>query len=1126
MLAFLADLHKKSQAFRDFAVSSGYIQGLLSTIYPLIVPAKSVGADVELHARDAIVDLPTLSADHHELRPASLQTVKVQTSPHSNPRPRPTQRASSFILITSHHAQRTNSLARLNAPLSSNEKDSRFVGVTSALLANVLEIITMVFSDQIFQRKDFAGFGIFLKAPPGLPEQLVSFESYILRRIILRLREKVLLEPKVLKEPAALNNVARTVSHLGEAILEGWFVDGTDTLLDYAGIVLECLQKPELTGAKSLKLCNHAIVTIRHVFLVAILLQLSASSTKESAGDETVSLLNKILYWQPITFGADTAKSESIRLFWYLLYTKLTDRRQKVRLAAANFWRILLVQVPVDATGIMDHALTLEEKQLLLEFQELKVVDDETFLSWVDDRRGDLDALFHGAIAKEWEDFVSEENQKTLDTSTTRTRKRKEKLTQWAVDEALVENTLHRHEVAHQHWMVNIYASERLKHQRAMQDQQEAFNFSASEFKNLVNDLKRPCGLLDDSSIQTWRLDQTEGRNRMRLRLLPAPTPHDPKSQSKVKQQHNEVNGRLEINVRPRCSSSSSVNGNAASSPASTIEFTRVDGVPGNSKSPGSTKGLFGAEDDFELIDNPRDDGEGFEDNNRIVVHSLQRGDQVEHVYNISRIIGLEAYEGLLILGKGSLYLLDGFFQRSDGEIVSVSQAPKDERDPYLQMISGRHFMQQVLQRNSVHRYSRNWVWTDVLSISKRRFLFRDVAIELFFTDGRSYLLTNKSPTVRDGLYSRLIEKAPHIRGNSMLNRPEDIWRLETLISTDEIPLSLGSKIVSVFNSAHPHPATQQWIKGEMSNFHYLMLVNTMAGRTFNDLTQYPVFPWVLADYTSDELDLTNPKTFRDLSKPMGAQTAERRAEFRERFNAFADLGDLNAPPFHYGTHYSSAMIVTSYLIRLEPFVQSYLLLQGGNFDHADRMFFSIKNAWTSASREHMTDVRELIPEFFYLPEFLENLNGYKFGLRQGTEESIDSVTLPPWAKGDPKIFVAKHREALESPYVSRHLHHWIDLVFGFKQRGEAAVEATNVFHHLSYHGAKDLDSIEDPIERLATIGIIHNFGQTPHQVFQKGHPQREVMHNKLRKLDSLVESLTRLPLPLLGECFMQLISM
>lgn len=58
----------------------------------------------------------------------------------------------------------------------------------------------------------------------------------------------------------------------------------------------------------------------------------------------------------------------------------------------------------------------------------------------------------------------------------------------------------------------------------------------------------------------------------------------------------------------------------------------------------------------------------------------------------------------------------------------------------------------------------------------------------------------------------------------------------------------------------------------------------------------------------------------------------------------------------------------------------SLLSSQGGSFDVADRMFHSVKGAWESASRENMSDVRELTPEFFFLPEFLTNCNAVEFG--------------------------------------------------------------------------------------------------------------------------------------------------
>ncbi len=59
-------------------------------------------------------------------------------------------------------------------------------------------------------------------------------------------------------------------------------------------------------------------------------------------------------------------------------------------------------------------------------------------------------------------------------------------------------------------------------------------------------------------------------------------------------------------------------------------------------------------------------------------------------------------------------------------------------------------------------------------------------------------------------------------------------------------------------------------------------------------------------------------------------------------------------------------------------------------------------------------------------------------------------------------------RKALESDYVSRNLHNWIDLIFGYKQRGPEAIKANNLFFHLTYEGMVVIDDIKDPIQKIA----------------------------------------------------------
>lgn len=61
--------------------------------------------------------------------------------------------------------------------------------------------------------------------------------------------------------------------------------------------------------------------------------------------------------------------------------------------------------------------------------------------------------------------------------------------------------------------------------------------------------------------------------------------------------------------------------------------------------------------------------------------------------------------------------------------------------------------------------------------------------------------------------------------------------------------------------------ATNLWLNHKLSNFKYLMLVNKFAGRSYLDPANYPVFPWIVANYSSS----SSHDSYRDLSKTVGA---------------------------------------------------------------------------------------------------------------------------------------------------------------------------------------------------------------------------------------------------------------
>lgn len=346
------------------------------------------------------------------------------------------------------------------------------------------------------------------------------------------------------------------------------------------------------------------------------------------------------------------------------------------------------------------------------------------------------------------------------------------------------------------------------------------------------------------------------------------------------------------------------------------------------------------------------------------------------------------------------------------------------------------------------------WQFEDVREIINRRYQLQERALEIFLLNGRTYLVAFQSVEERDAFMQELSQC-------ELVNRMQG----------ENLP-----------------DALEMWREGAISNWDYLTQLNKMAGRSYNDLMQYPVVPFVLSDYTSTILDLNDVKSYRNFKKPMAIQNKHNEQHYIDNYNYMKqELAAGRHEPYHYGSHYSNSGIVLHFLVRLPPFTGMFLQYQDDNFDLPDRTFHSIHTTWRLTSSDSTTDVKEMIPEFFFLPEFLINHEGFDFGLRQ-SEERVDSVQLPPWCLNDPRLFILIHRQALESAYVRENLPHWIDLVFGYKQSGKAAVDAINVFHPATYCGF-DVSSIKDPLERIARETMVRTYGQMPRQLFRSLHP-------------------------------------
>ncbi|CAH0483005.1 unnamed protein product [Peronospora belbahrii] len=391
--------------------------------------------------------------------------------------------------------------------------------------------------------------------------------------------------------------------------------------------------------------------------------------------------------------------------------------------------------------------------------------------------------------------------------------------------------------------------------------------------------------------------------------------------------------------------------------------------------------------------------------------------------------------------------------------------------------VAARQRSAQRLHKTHVSQLKRRvWGVRVIRVIHRRRFLMEaQNGLEIYFVDGSSCFFGLESYGEADLVYATLKERKPPCLAT---------W---------------GKRFLTAERMFSKSKWTEMWVRREISNFEYLMALNVSAGRSYNDVSQYPVFPWVIKDYDSAELQLDDDNIYRDLRRPIGAQTPEATERARATYKNWDPKTPI--PAFHYANSYSHMQSVLYFLIRLAPFTEAALGSEEQQFccrSVDEPTFDSVPDAFRMCTNDQRY-MFELTPEFFYLPELFSSARNKTLARHFSPGQDVSAtaglardVVLPPWATS-PYDFVRLHRLALESDFVSKNLHYWIDLIFGYKQTGLVAVDALNSYHIACYPERLDLKTSSDGVRaKLVQRGTV------PIQLFRKPHPARMTQDESL----------------------------
>ena len=472
--------------------------------------------------------------------------------------------------------------------------------------------------------------------------------------------------------------------------------------------------------------------------------------------------------------------------------------------------------------------------------------------------------------------------------------------------------------------------------------------------------------------------------------------------------------------------------------------------------------------------------------------------------------------------------------------------------------------------------------FTDIKLIFKRNYFYQGNSLEF-------YTYNNKSIFIKFATISERNTFLDAILNNIKLEHPNDIICQEIKIfgrSKDEFALDTNDIIgYYLSNPYHSHSTTfvtsssdlqRKWSRYEISTFAFIMWTNLLGNRSYSDINQYPVFPWVIQDYLNEKNPLPK-ECLRDLKLPIGMvippnnkeRATQRVNSFLEIYNIMInelrqefemeieeeneankdeqnqknqtqmtdemkiltkdeevfkyieknrDKIDFESIPYYFGSHYSNALYINHYLMRIFPYASALIELQGNKFDDPQRLFHNLHLTFTSATGQK-SDVRELCPEFFFFNQMFMNINNFNFGRaidittsNENAQYTIGNVQLPKWAEDNISVFVQTQRTILEETS-TKDIHEWVDLIFGSKQRGYKSRKHKNLYIPYTYEGIINLNKITDK-KKLQIHLRLAEMGLTPIRVYynevkERGKPPLKVEIFKEKQFKQLAKNIT-----------------